>query len=59
MPDEKWGETVKALVVLAPGAEVSEADLIAHCRGRLAHYKCPTSIAVSYTHLDVYKRQST
>jgi acyl-CoA synthetase (AMP-forming)/AMP-acid ligase II len=31
-------------VVLAPGAEVSEADLIAHCRGRLAHYKCPTSI---------------
>ena len=44
VPDEKWGETVKALVVLAPGAEVSEADLIAHCRGRLAHYKCPTSI---------------
>ena len=44
VPDEKWGETVKALVVLVPGAEVSEADLIAHCRGRLAHYKCPTSI---------------
>ena len=44
VPDEKWGETVKALVVLAPGAEASEADLIAHCRGRLAHYKCPTSI---------------
>jgi fatty-acyl-CoA synthase len=44
IPDEKWGETVAALVVLVPGADASEADLIAHCRGRLAHYKCPTSI---------------
>jgi acyl-CoA synthetase (AMP-forming)/AMP-acid ligase II len=44
VPDEKWGETVKALVVLAPGADVSEAELVAHCRERLAHFKCPTSI---------------
>jgi fatty-acyl-CoA synthase len=44
VPDEKWGETVKALVVLAPGAEATEADLIAHARERLAHYKCPTSV---------------
>ncbi|MDC0718356.1 AMP-binding protein [Nannocystis bainbridge] len=44
VPDEKWGETVKALVVLAPGATVGEAELIAHCRQRLAHYKCPTSV---------------
>jgi acyl-CoA synthetase (AMP-forming)/AMP-acid ligase II len=44
VPDEKWGETVKALVVLAPGATASEADLIEHCRGKLAHFKCPTSI---------------
>ncbi len=44
VPDEKWGETVKALVVLAPGSESTEADLIEHCRGRLAHYKCPTSV---------------
>ena len=44
VPDEKWGETVIALVVLAPGAEVSEADLIGHTRGLLAHYKCPTRI---------------
>jgi acyl-CoA synthetase (AMP-forming)/AMP-acid ligase II len=44
VPDEKWGETVKALVVLAPGAEVDERQLIDHCRELLAHYKCPTSI---------------
>ena len=44
VPDEKWGETVKALVVLAPGAEATEQELIEHCRGRLSHFKCPTSI---------------
>jgi acyl-CoA synthetase (AMP-forming)/AMP-acid ligase II len=44
VPDEKWGETVKALVVLAPGVDATEADLIAHARDRLAHYKCPTSV---------------
>ncbi|HZM38368.1 MAG TPA: AMP-binding protein, partial [Acidimicrobiales bacterium] len=35
VPDEKWGETVKALVVLAPGATADERELIEHCRGRL------------------------
>jgi long-chain acyl-CoA synthetase len=44
VPDEKWGETVKALITPAEGADPSEADLIEHCRGRLAHYKCPTSV---------------
>ena len=44
VPDAKWGETVKALVVLRPGAHATEAELIAHCRTHLAHYKCPTSI---------------
>ncbi|MDH4168257.1 MAG: AMP-binding protein [Acidimicrobiia bacterium] len=44
VPHEKWGETVKALVVLADGTELDEASLIEHCRSRLAHYKCPTSI---------------
>jgi fatty-acyl-CoA synthase len=44
IPDEKWGETVKALVVLAEGATADEQALIDHCRERIAHYKCPTSV---------------
>ncbi|HEX4901314.1 MAG TPA: AMP-binding protein [Acidimicrobiales bacterium] len=46
VPHEKWGETVKALVVLAPGATADERALIEHCRSKLAHYKCPTSVEV-------------
>jgi acyl-CoA synthetase (AMP-forming)/AMP-acid ligase II len=44
VPDEKWGETVKALVVLAPDTAASEEELIDHCRERLAHFKCPTTV---------------
>ncbi|MCP5028058.1 MAG: AMP-binding protein [Actinomycetia bacterium] len=44
VPHEKWGETVKALVVLAAGSEATERELINHCREKIAHYKCPTSI---------------
>ncbi|MBV9410464.1 MAG: AMP-binding protein, partial [Acidimicrobiia bacterium] len=44
VPDEKWGETVKALVVLKEGETVTEVELIEHCRDGLAHYKCPTSV---------------
>ena len=44
VPDERWGETVKALVVLRPGSEVTEAELIEFCRERMSHYKCPTSV---------------
>jgi acyl-CoA synthetase (AMP-forming)/AMP-acid ligase II len=46
VPDEKWGETVKALVVLRPGEDVGELDLIDFCRDRLAHFKCPTSVEI-------------
>ncbi|HEU5417715.1 MAG TPA: AMP-binding protein [Streptosporangiaceae bacterium] len=46
VPHERWGETVKALVVLRDGQPVTEADLIGHCRDRMAHYKCPTSVEV-------------
>ena len=44
IPDEKWGETIKALVVLRPGSTASERDLIDFCRSRMAHFKCPTSV---------------
>ncbi|MDN5931118.1 MAG: AMP-binding protein [Pseudonocardia sp.] len=44
VPDEKWGETIRALVVLAPGQNATEADLIEHCKSRLARYKAPTSV---------------
>ena len=44
VPSEKWGETVKAIIVNAPGAAAEDADLIAHCRENLAHFKCPTSL---------------
>lgn len=44
VPSEKWGETIKALVVLAPGATVDEAELIAWCKEKAAGYKAPTSI---------------
>ena len=41
---EKWGETPCAFVTLADGATTDEAELIAFCRERLAHYKCPTRV---------------
>ena len=46
VPDQKWGETVKALVVLTPDGMADEAELIKHCRNCLAHYKCPTSVEI-------------
>jgi fatty-acyl-CoA synthase len=44
VPDENWGEVPKALIVLKPGAQAGEIELIEFCRSRLAHYKCPHSI---------------
>jgi acyl-CoA synthetase (AMP-forming)/AMP-acid ligase II len=46
VPDEHWGETVKAIVVPAPGAQLTAADVIAFCRTRLAHYQCPASVDI-------------
>ncbi|HUY23511.1 MAG TPA: AMP-binding protein [Acidimicrobiales bacterium] len=46
VPDDKWGETVKALVVLRPGAVATEDELMDFCRAHLAHFKAPTSIEV-------------
>jgi len=44
VPDEKWGEVPKALVVLKSGAVANGGELIDFCRSRLAHYKCPKSV---------------
>lgn len=44
VPHERWGETVKALVILREGATVDERALIAFCKERLAGFKCPTSV---------------
>ena len=44
VPDDRWGETVKAIVVLVPGTAATPAELIAHARAGLATYKCPTSV---------------
>jgi len=48
VPDDKWGETVKAFVVKAPETgdddESLVEDILAFSRERLAHYKCPTSV---------------
>jgi fatty-acyl-CoA synthase len=44
VPHEKWGETPVALVVKRVGEDVSEQALIAFCRDRMAHFKCPSQI---------------
>jgi fatty-acyl-CoA synthase len=41
VPDDKWGEVPRALVVTKPGSNVTDAELIDFCRSRIAHYKCP------------------
>ncbi|MCE8537998.1 AMP-binding protein [Ruegeria pomeroyi] len=45
VPHARWGETPLAVVVLREGQTATEAELIAHTRADLAHYKCPTRIA--------------
>ena len=44
VPDEKWGELVMALVVDADGSTLTEADLIAYTKTKLAGYKCPKRV---------------
>lgn len=46
IPDERWGEAVHAIVMRKPGADVTEAEIVDHCRARIAHYKCPRSVKV-------------
>jgi long-chain acyl-CoA synthetase len=44
VPDDRWGEAVKAIVVTAPQATFDAAAIMSHCREHLAHYKAPTSV---------------
>lgn len=44
VPDDKWGETPRAEVVLVPGSNISENEILEFVRERLAHYKCPRYI---------------
>ena len=44
VPDEKWGEAVKAIVVRKPGAAATPEEIIAHARQRIAGYKLPKSV---------------
>ncbi len=44
VPDPRWGEVPKALVVMKPGVTATENELLEFCRGRLTHYKCPRSV---------------
>jgi fatty-acyl-CoA synthase len=43
-PDERWGETPQAYVELKPGAQATEAEIIAHCRATLPHFKAPRTV---------------
>ncbi|MEH7084968.1 long-chain-fatty-acid--CoA ligase [Neobacillus drentensis] len=44
IPDEKWGEVPKAIIVLQPEAKVTEDEIIQFCRSQLAHFKAPKSV---------------
>lgn len=44
VPDDRWVQSVKAIVVLAPGGHATDDELIAHCRERIASYKKPRTV---------------
>jgi long-chain acyl-CoA synthetase len=49
IPDPTWGETIRAVIVKRPDAALWERELIAWCRDRLTHFKCPTSVVFTDT----------
>jgi long-chain acyl-CoA synthetase len=55
VPSDKWGETVKAIVVLKSGAVATQPEIISHAKALLAGYKCPTSVDF----IDVLPRNPT
>ena len=46
VPDDRWGEAVKAVVGLKPDASATEEEIIAFCRERLAKFKCPRAVDI-------------
>lgn len=44
IPDEKWGEVPKAIIVLHPGSSVTEEEIITYCRSQMAHFKAPKAV---------------
>ncbi|OLS40726.1 long-chain fatty acid--CoA ligase [Bacillus sp. MRMR6] len=44
VPHEKWGESVKAVVVTRPSHSLSEKEIIHYCKQKIAHFKCPKSV---------------
>jgi acyl-CoA synthetase (AMP-forming)/AMP-acid ligase II len=44
VPDDKWGESVKAVLVLKEGMKTTEDEIIDYCKANLASYKKPTSV---------------
>ena len=55
VPDARWGETGKAIIVLKPNATLDEATVIAHCLKHLAKFKIPQSVEF----IDVLPRNAT
>ncbi|MEN9705630.1 MAG: hypothetical protein RLZZ393_1509 [Pseudomonadota bacterium] len=49
VPDERWGETGRAFIVLKPGATLSAEAILAHCLSRLAKFKVPARVVVTTT----------
>ena len=46
VPDDTWGEAVKAVVALKPDTSATEAEIIEYCREHLAHFKAPKSVDI-------------
>ncbi len=55
VPDDRWGEVVKAVVSVKPGQSLTEDELISYCQEHLARFKCPRSVDV----LDALPRNPT
>src|SRR4029077_455457 len=46
VPDDRWGEAIKAVIALRPGQHATGPEIIGFARERLAHYKCPSTVDV-------------